>query len=121
MRERLVPAGIVIAMIKEFGLDEEEIVSLLYAQDMPTLKKRIKERWHQLAFQLHPDRGGDENAFKRLSAIYTDVMQLQPAAPPRIEVQQPVINWVEVRIYGAAGGYTNTASTGTWTTGNGFW
>jgi hypothetical protein len=86
-QERIYSAQKIVEALGQFGIEPKEAVALLHAQDMPALQRRLKEEWHKLAFRLHPDRGGDEAAFKRLSALYDALEKLRPV---RVAAPQPM-------------------------------
>lgn len=74
--------GDAVRMLERFGIPATEALALLQARDVPALQARIKVAWKKRAFEAHPDRGGDEEAFKRLAAEYEALMSLRPALPP---------------------------------------
>jgi len=89
--------------------------SLQAAQErLAELKERVKRRWKQLAFELHPDRTeGDEakeKLFKLLSQVVKQFAEVKVTPPPRrvpfrrVVMQQP-ITWTT---------NSSTSSTNTW-------
>lgn len=116
-RERIFSVHEVIGMLGQFGIGREEAIALLRAQDMPALQKRLKEGWHKLAFQLHPDRGGDGEEFKRLSALYDALEKIQPVREP---VARPTF-WPGVTVVTVSFDGSSIYHQGTWNTGTGYW
>lgn len=51
------------------GSRSEALVVLGLEPDAP--QARIKERWRELSLQHHPDRGGDPEVYKKISAAWT--------------------------------------------------
>lgn len=41
-------------------------------------REEVKRAFHKLAHQHHPDKGGDAEKFKQISAAYAQVKDLQP-------------------------------------------
>ena len=62
------------------------------------MKSRVRKRWKQLQFEVHPDRGGDEEKFKLLSNVVEFIGDLElergPVQPPvrRVVVRQGFVN-----------------------------
>jgi len=122
-RERVYSTRDMVEMLGQFGIERGEAIMLLRAQDMPALKRRLKEGWRKLAFKLHPDRGGDGEKFKQLSALYDALGQIQPVAEP--VMQSPFGPGVEVVtvVYDGSVLYQHTnwnSGTG-WGSGTGSW
>lgn len=117
-RERIYTAREIVGMLGQFGIGAEEAVALLRTQDLQTLKKRLKEGWHKLAFRLHPDRGGDGEAFKRLSVLYDSLEKIQPVAAPPATLLGPFgVTVVTVSFDGSTVYHRPTWNTGT----GGYW
>jgi len=75
------------------------------------VKEEIKKRFHQLALQLHPDKGGDGEKFKVLSNAYNMIQEKFRImiAPP-----QPQIQVVVYQTYYGYSNYSGTTATGSW-------
>jgi hypothetical protein len=107
-----------VEMLGQFGIEKAEALTLLRAQDVSMLRQRLKEGWHKLAFKLHPDRGGDGEAFKKLSALYDLLEKIQPVAVPVVQqsIFGPGVEVVTVSFDGST-----IYHQGTWNSGTGYW
>jgi DnaJ domain len=115
------------------GVRPEEMVRL---QQVPLetaralleeLKERVRKNYKQLAFELHPDRTGNDpvktERFKLIGTVKDEFEKLQvqarqqPQFIPRPPMQpQPQMRVMRVVTWTSAGtAYTSTASTGTTT------
>lgn len=65
------------AALAELGLSE------------PTDLNTIRRRYRELAMRLHPDRGGDPEAFRRLVSARRVLEQTQPHCAPHITSKRP--------------------------------
>jgi len=122
-RERVYSTRDMVEMLGQFGIERGEAIMLLRAQDMPALKRRLKEGWRKLAFKLHPDRGGDGEKFKQLSALYDALGQIQPVAEPAATLLGPFgVTVVTVSFGGSTVYHRPTWNSGTgWGSGTGSW
>lgn len=97
-----------------------------FAKRLEELKEEAKKAWRKLAFDLHPDRGGDEERFKKVAAYHEMIEGLQAGPPPRprpMPMQGPMIV-INMNFGGGFSGFTSTnATTGTntYTSTGGSW
>lgn len=124
-RGKIYSAGDIVRMLARFGIEPAEAQRLLISRDMPALKKRLKECWHKIAFDLHPDRGGDAEQFKEMSALYVLLRTLCPAEPPPVRGGiydgSPVHVTVTFAHGFGFGGFAGVTTTQTWNSGSGYW
>lgn len=86
------------------------------------LKGAIRKSFRKAAFDLHPDRGGDEEAFKRLNAIMQAVEAMEAyRQPPRPTPRPHPQVRVTVVTHHYGGGTGTTTSTGGWGEWSGAW
>lgn len=52
-------------------MDRKEALKMLKLTEKTPPLKTIKKRYHAMALKLHPDKGGDEEEFKKINAAYT--------------------------------------------------
>lgn len=91
---------------------------------LEVLKGEAKQAWRKLAFDLHPDRGGDENEFKKVKESYDLIVELHAGPPPRPKprpVWGPTVV-IHMNFSGgvATGGYSSS-STSTYTSTGGWY
>jgi len=73
-------------------------------------KTDAKAAFKRLAFDAHPDRGGDVEAFKALTAAWSAIEKLTPALPkPQPVAQHTVVQYRVVPVRWNT--YSGTAST----------
>ncbi len=71
-------------------------------QKLADYKACVRRAWKKRAFELHPDRGGDAEQFKRMSAT-VDVVQALTLRARRRPVHYPIVTM--------AGGSDTTSTT----------
>lgn len=86
---------------------------------LQSLKDRAKKNYRRLAFELHPDRTGNDPAktelFKILGRVITDIEKLQvrpPPPPPQYVVRQVQVPLQWVQVARTVNGTTTTTTAG---------
>lgn len=91
-------------------------------KDLTTLKAEVKTRYKKLAFELHPDRtGGDEAKTKLFSEVteanrWFQELKLHPPPPRQVVQVVRVQHFPQRSPYSGTINWTNTTSTTTTTT-----
>jgi hypothetical protein len=84
-------------------------------QNLDAFRDRVKAAWRKLAFELHPDRGGDAEAFKKLAGAWAEIEKFLGALQVDNRPPAPPPPPVRVVFVGFGGGF-HPFSTGTGTT-----
>lgn len=105
----------VIAWFSRFGVDL--VASVGPAKDkgaaFDDCRRRVRERYHELAMTGHPDHGGDPEAWRDLTAVYNDICDLT-LVPHEQTRRQPVGIRITVSTAGFGGTVTSTTGSGGW-------
>jgi hypothetical protein len=96
-----------------FELDKSDLPVLgtplpyeVVKQRIDEFKQTLKKRFRRLAMKHHPDHGGDEEYFKKLSDVYTFLMkELKPTKAPEPEPRPRPQGGIVVRVYRSASDY----------------
>ena len=88
---------------------------------LEALKEEAKQAWRKIAFKLHPDRGGDEDEFKRVKESYDLIVELHAGPPPRPRPRPmwgpTVVIHMNFGCGGSTGGFSSTTTSTNSTTG----
>jgi hypothetical protein len=114
----------VIRWFAALGIAANVVAARLKGRDIHAARKGLKSlqleahrRWKERAFDLHPDRGGNEEEFKKLKEIHDQIQSLN-LQPPR---PQPQFIRIVVQHGGAWSPNSTTSTTGSTTyTSTGF-
>ena len=99
-----------VAAAQAAGGDTDKLV-----QAFEDCKALACDNFKRLAFEMHPDRGGDEERFKELSATWTRLKAVEIRPRPKASPQPfPQVRTV-VQIFTVEAGYTQTQGTGSGT------
>jgi hypothetical protein len=103
-----------VAAAQAAGADAAKVV-----QAFQDCKARAKTNFRKLAFELHPDRqGGDEARFKELAGIWNRLKDIEISLqPPQPQPQRVSVTIVSIR-HPIPNPYYSNSSTGTTTNGS---
>lgn len=113
MRKRQYTVNDIVCWFAAFGVTTNAVMAQLNVRNihaarkgLESLQSEVHRRWKERAFDLHPDRGGDEEEFKRLKEIHDQIQSLN------LQPIQPRPQFVHVVVYpGGAWSSNSTAST----------
>jgi hypothetical protein len=112
---------------RHLGVTPGDLMGIRSSKSLPeaqgrlkALQERVKKRWKQLAFELHPDRTqGDkvkEQLFKLLAGVVNKIEEAK-IQPPRPRMRPMAVRFVQQPIYTSTSSSTSTSTWGSWVPG----